>query len=324
MWFAISDGISFTLKNFKMIQIWFLQLLALALGHVVIIFSLIVQPRALKTFTKVLLTVLKVLLSWTVPRRVSLSLSVFAGWYNRLYINFTLRRHIFFFLLQTYFPATLMVMLSWVSFWIDRRAVPARVSLGKTKKQKHNPFEMSFEGTVPEENLSMRNDESYSCCDMAPPVGNTHMHVWLHKPPTLHHSDFSSDLFSVLRLLRHLSCSRLVSLTELLLLLLLHSADMMGWFYKNHLTGFYSSSTECALGLVFSVHCRMFHDIFPHISIDSHRVQIQYHCFKFIFQQLYIYVLFCIIAVVLFWNGMAQGKSPVFDSSLVLIWSLEP
>lgn len=62
---------------------------------------------------------------------LSTSLSVFAGWYNRLYINFTLRRHIFFFLLQTYFPATLMVMLSWVSFWIDRRAVPARVSLGK-------------------------------------------------------------------------------------------------------------------------------------------------------------------------------------------------
>lgn len=58
------------------------------------------------------------------------------GWYNRLYINFTLRRHIFFFLLQTYFPATLMVMLSWVSFWIDRRAVPARVSLGKKKREK--------------------------------------------------------------------------------------------------------------------------------------------------------------------------------------------
>uniref|UniRef100_A0A287A6C3 GABA(C) receptor n=1 Tax=Sus scrofa TaxID=9823 RepID=A0A287A6C3_PIG len=41
-------------------------------------------------------------------------------------------RHIFFFVLQTYFPAILMVMLSWVSFWIDRRAVPARVSLGIT------------------------------------------------------------------------------------------------------------------------------------------------------------------------------------------------
>ncbi|KAL4657360.1 gamma-aminobutyric acid receptor subunit rho-3 [Arapaima gigas] len=54
------------------------------------------------------------------------------GWYNRLYINFLLRRHIFFFMLQTYFPTMLMVMLSWVSFWIDRRAVPARVSLGIT------------------------------------------------------------------------------------------------------------------------------------------------------------------------------------------------
>ncbi|XP_032832588.2 gamma-aminobutyric acid receptor subunit rho-2-like [Petromyzon marinus] len=54
------------------------------------------------------------------------------GWYNRLFISFTLRRHVFFYLLQTYFPALLMVMLSWVSFWIDRRAVPARVSLGIT------------------------------------------------------------------------------------------------------------------------------------------------------------------------------------------------
>ncbi|XP_008059563.1 gamma-aminobutyric acid receptor subunit rho-3 [Carlito syrichta] len=54
------------------------------------------------------------------------------GWYNRLFINFVLRRHIFFFVLQIYFPAMLMVMLSWVSFWIDRRAVPARVSLGIT------------------------------------------------------------------------------------------------------------------------------------------------------------------------------------------------
>lgn len=57
--------------------------------------------------------------------------SFLLGWYYRLFINFVLRRHIFFFVLQTYFPAMLMVMLSWVSFWIDRRAVPARVSLGK-------------------------------------------------------------------------------------------------------------------------------------------------------------------------------------------------
>lgn len=71
-----------------------------------------------------------------------LSPSFPSGWYNRLYINFTLRRYIFFFLLQTYFPATLMVMLSWVSFWIDRRAVPARVSLGKAVKSKSERFSL--------------------------------------------------------------------------------------------------------------------------------------------------------------------------------------
>lgn len=58
-----------------------------------------------------------------------------SGWYNRLFINFILRRHIFFFMLQTYFPTMLMVVLSWVSFWIDRRAVPARVSLGNGSRR---------------------------------------------------------------------------------------------------------------------------------------------------------------------------------------------
>lgn len=66
-----------------------------------------------------------------------------SGWYNRLYINFILRRHIFFFMLQTYFPTMLMVMLSWVSFWIDRRAVPARVSLG-TEMCQHDQWNMLY------------------------------------------------------------------------------------------------------------------------------------------------------------------------------------
>lgn len=71
-------------------------------------------------------------LSSLLPQPVLLFFFFPTGWYNRLFINFALRRHIFFFVLQSYFPAMLMVMLSWVSFWIDRRAVPARVSLGKS------------------------------------------------------------------------------------------------------------------------------------------------------------------------------------------------
>ncbi|KAB1284144.1 Gamma-aminobutyric acid receptor subunit rho-3, partial [Camelus dromedarius] len=94
------------------------------------------------------------------------------GWYNRLFINFVLRRHIFFFVLQTYFPAMLMVMLSWVSFWIDRRAVPARVSLGKsfhifwTKAPASNvcPYEEKFPVYVLISRLSLGFQRGRHCC----------------------------------------------------------------------------------------------------------------------------------------------------------------
>ncbi|PAV65343.1 hypothetical protein WR25_08632 isoform D [Diploscapter pachys] len=43
-----------------------------------------------------------------------------------------LKREIGFHLVQSYIPTGLIVAISWVSFWIDRRAVPARVSLSFT------------------------------------------------------------------------------------------------------------------------------------------------------------------------------------------------
>ncbi|CAJ0580495.1 unnamed protein product, partial [Mesorhabditis spiculigera] len=43
-----------------------------------------------------------------------------------------LERAIGYHLVQSYLPTSLIVAISWVSFWIDRRAVPARVSLSFT------------------------------------------------------------------------------------------------------------------------------------------------------------------------------------------------
>ena len=43
---------------------------------------------------------------------------------------FILRRNIGFFLIQVYVPSVLIVILSWVSFWINVDASPARVSIG--------------------------------------------------------------------------------------------------------------------------------------------------------------------------------------------------
>ncbi|XP_076467634.1 gamma-aminobutyric acid receptor subunit beta-like [Babylonia areolata] len=54
------------------------------------------------------------------------------GDYQRLSLNFKLQRNIGYFIFQTYLPSILIVMLSWVSFWINHEATSARVALGIT------------------------------------------------------------------------------------------------------------------------------------------------------------------------------------------------
>ena len=46
--------------------------------------------------------------------------------------QFIMKRQIGYYLAQMYFPTMLVVFFSWVSFWIDRGAAPARTSLGVT------------------------------------------------------------------------------------------------------------------------------------------------------------------------------------------------
>ena len=43
-----------------------------------------------------------------------------------------MRRQFGFYILQTYTPTILLVILSWLSFWINKEAVPARITLGVT------------------------------------------------------------------------------------------------------------------------------------------------------------------------------------------------
>lgn len=54
------------------------------------------------------------------------------GAYQRLSLSFRLQRNIGYFIFQTYLPSILIVMLSWVSFWINHEATSARVALGIT------------------------------------------------------------------------------------------------------------------------------------------------------------------------------------------------
>uniref|UniRef100_A0A1I8IT09 Gamma-aminobutyric acid receptor subunit beta-like n=1 Tax=Macrostomum lignano TaxID=282301 RepID=A0A1I8IT09_9PLAT len=62
----------------------------------------------------------------------STTISLSTGSYQRLSLVFRLRRNVGFFVFQTYLPSILIVMLSWVSFWINHEATSARVALGIT------------------------------------------------------------------------------------------------------------------------------------------------------------------------------------------------
>ena len=54
------------------------------------------------------------------------------GEFSVLQVDFVFQRQLGFFWLQVFVPCFLLVSLSWVSFWVDASAVPARVSLGVT------------------------------------------------------------------------------------------------------------------------------------------------------------------------------------------------
>lgn len=55
-----------------------------------------------------------------------------AGNYSCLVAEFHLARLLGFHLVQSYLPTILMVVISWVAFWMDVNAVPGRVTLGIT------------------------------------------------------------------------------------------------------------------------------------------------------------------------------------------------
>lgn len=54
------------------------------------------------------------------------------GNFTCLAVVFSLRRRLGYHLFHTYIPSALIVVMSWISFWIKPEAIPARVTLGVT------------------------------------------------------------------------------------------------------------------------------------------------------------------------------------------------
>lgn len=54
------------------------------------------------------------------------------GNFTCIQIVFNLRRRLGYHLFHTYIPSALIVVMSWIAFWIKPEAIPARVTLGVT------------------------------------------------------------------------------------------------------------------------------------------------------------------------------------------------
>lgn len=66
-------------------------------------------------------------------RQIALTLTFsYTGNYSRLACEIQFVRSMGYYLIQIYIPSGLIVIISWVSFWLNRNATPARVALGVT------------------------------------------------------------------------------------------------------------------------------------------------------------------------------------------------
>ena len=66
---------------------------------------------------------------WTYSR---ISLSFHTGNFSCAIIHFEFSRQLQSYVLTVYVPSVLLVIIAWLSFWIDAEAAPARVSVGVT------------------------------------------------------------------------------------------------------------------------------------------------------------------------------------------------
>lgn len=73
-------------------------------------------------------------LKWKIPNSIQFQTirNCVTGEYSCLKVDLLFKREFSYYLIQIYIPCCMLVIVSWVSFWLDQSAVPARVSLGVT------------------------------------------------------------------------------------------------------------------------------------------------------------------------------------------------
>uniref|UniRef100_A0ABM5G1F6 Gamma-aminobutyric acid receptor subunit pi-like isoform X1 n=2 Tax=Pogona vitticeps TaxID=103695 RepID=A0ABM5G1F6_9SAUR len=83
------------------------------------------------------------------------------GRYPKLVFHFELKRNILYFILETYVPSSLLVVLSWVSFWISQSSVPARICIGVTTVLTMTTLMMGARTSLPNANCFIKAIDVY-------------------------------------------------------------------------------------------------------------------------------------------------------------------
>ncbi|KAM5141616.1 gamma-aminobutyric acid receptor subunit pi [Mantella aurantiaca] len=83
------------------------------------------------------------------------------GRYPKLVFHFDLKRNILYFILETYVPSILLVVLSWVSFWISQSSVPARICIGVTTVLTMTTLMMGARSSLPNANCFIKAIDVY-------------------------------------------------------------------------------------------------------------------------------------------------------------------
>ncbi|XP_066549601.1 gamma-aminobutyric acid receptor subunit pi [Amia ocellicauda] len=83
------------------------------------------------------------------------------GHYPKLIFHFELKRSILYFILETYVPSSLLVVLSWVSFWISQSSVPARICIGVTTVLTMTTLMMGARTSLPNANCFIKAIDVY-------------------------------------------------------------------------------------------------------------------------------------------------------------------
>ena len=64
-------------------------------------------------------------------------------------MELTLKREFSYYMLTIYVPTCMLVIVSWFSFWIDHKAVPARITLGVTTLLAMSTTQASIQNSLP-------------------------------------------------------------------------------------------------------------------------------------------------------------------------------